>query len=226
MFDLLENAGASCRSVITNGGNNLLHWFCYNKLNDEHISLLKKLINKGCDINAENNLQRTPLMLAASLDMINTCHTLLNASADLEIVDYQGNCAIDLAPSDSECFRLLKQQRKRQINARGNPSIDRVLWRQKITSTHSLSPQINDSKNSFNNNDNHMEYYSANALETELSNEFDTKYKRMWDKLLHTKEKIRGSRESSVSRSRDRSQSRKKDPSQSRASDFFINLKL
>jgi len=209
MFDLLENAGALCRSVVTNGENTLLHWFCSNKANDEHMSLLKKLINKGCDVNAENNLQYTPLMLATKLNMINTCQVLLNAYADIDKVNYEGHRAIDLAKLGSGCFKLLQQAK--QINSQSNQNTDRILGKKQILYTRSLSKKISDSMNGLNIDKNQTQRCSLNTLEIEnnlLFNEFnrekiDTKYKHMWEKLLHTKQKIRRNRDASLRRSRD-----------------------
>ena len=79
MFRLLEKAGASCRSATSHDKNTLLHWFCSNRDNDQHISILKRLIEKGCDVDAVNADQQTPFMLAANYNMLNTCHLLLNA---------------------------------------------------------------------------------------------------------------------------------------------------
>ena len=64
MFDVLENAGGLATPIVTAGNNTLLHWFCYKKENDEHISLLNKLIDRESDINAQNWQKRTPLMIA------------------------------------------------------------------------------------------------------------------------------------------------------------------
>lgn len=223
MFDLLENAGASIRSVITKGDNTLLHWFCYVKSNDEHMSLLKKLINKDCDINAENRLHRTPLMLAAKLDMINTCHVLISYSANIDQVDYQGNRAIDLAKIGSECFKLL--QKTKQIQSRQNQNIDNVLWRKQILPTRLITKTKNESLNLLYIEQSQMKNYSSNTYENHICNdidreEFDTKYKRMWEKLLQTKQKIRVSRDTSLPRTRDHSVSRKRDSSHHRINDF------
>jgi hypothetical protein len=209
MFDLLENAGASCRSVVTNGENTLLHWFCSNKANDEHMSLLKKLINKGCDVNAENNLQYTPLMLATKLNMINTCHVLLNVCADIDKVNYQGHRAIDLAKFGSGCFKLLQQAK--QINSQLNQNTDWILGKKQIVYSRSLTKKISDSMNGLNIDKNQTQRCSLNTLEIEnnlLFNEFnreeiDTKYKHMWEKLLHKKQKIRRSRDCSLDKIND-----------------------
>ncbi|CAF2094081.1 unnamed protein product [Rotaria magnacalcarata] len=120
MFDLLENAGAICCSLMTNGENSLLHWFCYKKENDEHILLLNKLIDKGCDINAQNYDGETPLMLAAICDMTNTCRILLKNGAIVNKCDNHGNQAIDLSVPGSDCSRLFLQETNNNNNNNNN----------------------------------------------------------------------------------------------------------
>lgn len=107
MFDLLENAGASCRSVIGSNEDTLLHYFCSYATNDRHMALLKRLISIGCDINAVTNHRQTPLMFAARLDMINTCHYLLDLGARVDLVDVHGERASDYAEKYSQCWTLL-----------------------------------------------------------------------------------------------------------------------
>jgi hypothetical protein len=212
MFDLLENAGASCHSVKTNEEDTLLHWFCYNKSNDQHISLFKKLINKDCDVNAVNNLQRTPLMLATKLDMVNTCYLLLKAGADIDKIDYEGSRAIDFAKPDSKCFILLEETK-----AQSKINTDRVIWRKKpLASIRSLSTEVKNSTKSLNINEIKKNHYSFHISCSELELESDTKYKRMWGKLLQTKQKLRRSRDSSLHGSNDSFQRPKRDISQQR----------
>jgi hypothetical protein len=218
MFDLLENAGALCHSIVTNGDNTLLHWFCYNKANDENISLLIKLINKGCDVNAENNHKSTPLMLAAKLDMINTCHILLNNHADIDKVDDQGFRAIDLAKLGSECFYLL-QTKQKKLQSKHNT--DGVLWRKQIGSTRSLSTQLSNPLNPLNNDENKFKRYSLNSFDECNKDEIDTKYKRMWEKFHQTKQRIRRTRDVSLQRTRDSSRPGKRDPSEQRTNIFY-----
>jgi hypothetical protein len=224
MFDLLENAGASCDSVGTKGENTLLHWFCYNKENDEHMSLLRKLIHKECDVNAENTIQRTPLMLAARSDMINTCRFLLTHSADIDKVDYHGNRAIDLAKIGSESFKLL--QKIEEKKSRNSVHVEHVIWRKQIQSTSSLTKQKSSSNNPVNLDETKIKRYSSSIYDNHLSSitdrdELDKKYKRVWERLLQTKHKIRRTRDPSSSRSRHYSLSRKRDQSQQQRNDSF-----
>ena len=178
MFDLLVNSGASCHSVLTNEKNTLLHWFCYYKKNDEQTSLFIKLINKGCDINAENNNRYTPLMLAAKFDMINTCRILLDSYADRNKIDNKNNRAIDLTKPDSQCFELLREADYIEEN-KSHPDyiIDRILWEKK----RSLNKSTN------NLNEKKLKWY----LSTEnISSDYEdtrTKYKHLWKKILQTK---------------------------------------
>ena len=110
MFDLLENAGAACRSVIGPNENTLLHCFCSSPHNDQNLSLLKRLLNLGCDINAVNICQQTPLMFAVKFDMINTCRYLLHFDdTRFDSVDVNGERAIDYTSKQSECWKLLDQ---------------------------------------------------------------------------------------------------------------------
>jgi hypothetical protein len=205
MFDLLENAGASCRTVVTNGENTLLHWFCYSKANDQNTSLLKKLINTGCDINAENDHKRTPLMLAAKLNMINTCQILVDANADIDKVDDKGFRAIDLSKIGGECFKLLQHVKQTLQNKSGsNDNCNRILWKKQIIPRCRMSMQISEPIGHFSTDKNKLKDYPpkiscrGNKLSIEnhsLLNEFDlqqgnaTKYKRMWEKVMQTKEK-------------------------------------
>lgn len=223
MFDLLENAGASCCSIITSEKNTLLHWFCHYQSNDKHILLLKKLINAGCDINAENNLQHTPLMLAAKQDMINTCHILINFSADINKIDCNGNRAIDLAEPNSQCFKFLQEtmQNNKQINCE---NIDRILWKKELCSKCSLSTKNNENKTKWycddkiNDKQNHLIGIKSDpGYENE---ELSTKYKRIWENLLQTKQKIRRSKDLALQKAKDYSQQREKDLSQDKTNDL------
>jgi len=210
MFDLLENAGASCRTVVTNGENTLLHWFCYNKANDQQTSLLKKLIDIGCDINATNDRQRTPLMLAAKLNMINTCRILVDADADIDKIDDKGFRAIDLTKLGSESFKLLqKVTHTQKKKSRSHQNIDQIACKKQTILQHRLSMQMNEHQ---------IEDYSSNTVcqetklasennlfynETDRQQENDTKYNRMWEKLLHKKQKIRRTKHLSLQRIND-----------------------
>lgn len=228
MFDLLENAGASCHSVVINEGDTLLHWFCYNKSNDVQMSLLKKILDTGCYINAENGDHRTPLMLAAKSDMINTCFMLLNVGADINKIDYNGFQALDLAPSGSECHKLLEQVVK--LNPQSKRHTDRLLYRIHLNSGRSSSQRTSESGNELYIDEKKLNRFSTSEMETSThtylngsDQEFDTKYKRMWEKLLQTKQKIRRTRDLSLQRSSDPSQHRKRNLSQQRTSDYCSN---
>ena len=162
MFDLLETAGANCRSIINSTQTTLLHWFCSTQTNDQHTNLLRRLIDQKCDLNAENHLQQTPLMLAAKLNMINTVRLLVKLGADSSKIDCHGERAIDLAPIDSQSWRFLEKE----------------LFR---TDRYSVSVKK-------------QNYDNIADKSTSQDYNFDdshTKHKRMWDKLMQTKDKIR-----------------------------------
>ena len=124
MFDLLENAGASCRFVLTDNDNTLLHWFCSRRRNDKQMSLLKRLINQGFDLNATNADQRTPLMLATLSNMPNTCRLLLEHQVRLDQIDCDGYRAIDLAKPNSQCQRSLDRASHRAVRTSHLPDRD------------------------------------------------------------------------------------------------------
>jgi hypothetical protein len=149
MFDILNNAGDVQSSSITDGGFTLLHWFCYKTENDECISLLEKLIEKGCDINASNFDERTPLMAAAKNNMINTCRLLLKKGADIDKRDRQENRAIDLCTPDSECSKLfLNASNTQKLKIPHTPTIKlskTIVWKKRHELTRrftSDSPKI------------------------------------------------------------------------------------
>ncbi|CAF0880991.1 unnamed protein product [Rotaria sp. Silwood1] len=148
MFDLLDNIGAVCSSLVTNDGNTLLHWFCYKKQNDEYTNLLNKLIEKGCDINAKNSNQRTPLMLAVKYNMINTCRILLKNEVNIDECDYNGNKAIDLSTPGSICSSLLLQtanDNKSKANVEDSQNIKsktRIVYKRRINNGRRSTTEI------------------------------------------------------------------------------------
>ncbi|CAF1436789.1 unnamed protein product [Didymodactylos carnosus] len=109
MFDLFDNCGAQMKDVLTEGDNTLLHWFCYIKSN-ESLYILKRLLELGCDINAENHHQRTPLMLGARNGLVETVRLLLNKGAKTDKIDFKGYRALDFAKvfNQMACYHLLK----------------------------------------------------------------------------------------------------------------------
>ncbi|CAF1248359.1 unnamed protein product [Adineta ricciae] len=153
MFDLLDTAGALTPSIVMTGDNTLLHWFCYRKENDAHISILEKLIQKGFDINAQNLQQRTPLMVAVRNDMTNVCRVLIQNNADIDKCDYNGNKAIDLSILGSECWKILlhiTQTEKYKLRLRDNP-VDKprntIIRKQKLDLTRRRTTELSDINN-------------------------------------------------------------------------------
>jgi len=197
MFDLLENAGALVSSVVTAGNNTLLHWFCYKKEIDECMSLLKKLIDKEFDINAQNWQQRTSLMIAVKNNMTNTCRLLIENGADMDKQDYNGHQAIDFSLPDSECSKILlhatnTEKLKLQLHNRPDKTIVR---RQRIDVGQSRTinnDEINNEDNSSKHSDEEKRsnasphpYIYPNRLKDH--DEIETNYERVWDKPLQKK---------------------------------------
>ena len=60
--------------------------------------LLKTFIEYEVDINAHHgDTSMTPLLLAAALGHNHICHILIDAGADINAIDYQGNTPLHLA---------------------------------------------------------------------------------------------------------------------------------
>ena len=134
MYDLLERSGAIVSSIVTDGQNTLLHWFCYKKENDQRLNLLQKLIDHGCDIDAHNQERLTPLMMAVKGDMIETCRLLLRNGAQIDKQDLFGNKAIDLTKNGSQCCQLLIEESEIRGN-QDSPSIssrETMIYRKRI----------------------------------------------------------------------------------------------
>jgi len=191
MYDLLENAGALSTSIVTGGDNTLLHWFCYKKGNDEQINLFKKLLDKGCNINAQNWEQQTPLMIAVKNNMTQTCCILLKNRADIDKRDSKGNQAIDLSVPGSECSKLLLQQVQLSPNTNTN---EKVLWRKQIDSSPRYPSRLNDINNTqrhsqcispipFNNEEQQNHHSYASPKQRKESEESESKYHRIWQKI-------------------------------------------
>lgn len=249
MFDLLENAGALCRSVVNKGQNTLLHSFCCYKHNDEQLILLEKLINKGCDVNAENGLRRTPLMLAAKLDMVDTCRILLNANADIDKTDYKGYRAIDFTERGSQCYRLLEERTNIQKLKSKLHNTEQTYRRKNPISTYGLSMQTSKSTNHLDFNETNRESYvldtnmGKKTLENQQSfppvgfhsshchEESHSKYKSMWEKLLQKNQNKQRTRDLSLQRPMSSSYQSRKELSQQKTQDlskkqFINNIKL
>lgn len=199
MFDLLDEAGCFNSSILTGGDNTLLHWFCYKKDNDKQTNLLKKLIHKGCDINAQNWEERTPLMISAKSNMKETCRMLLRSGVDISIRDSKGNQAIDLTKPGSECSKLILQEGNNQKFLLSPPTKtnEKVIWRKRIDSaSRCISPLnvINNNNNdelnsqcssrkSSKNHEERIKVSSHPANPRRESEECEKKYERIWEKI-------------------------------------------
>ncbi|CAF1294978.1 unnamed protein product [Rotaria sordida] len=225
MFSLLESAGASCRSVVATGQNTLLHCFCQHKANDQQMHLLEKLINRGCDVNAENNNRRTPLMFAARLEMINTCCVLINAYADINKTDYKGNRAIDYTKQDSECFKLLQRVIYiQQAKSQSHQNKDRTHSKKYHQSTSSVPVEKSVSTKHLKGDKKTSEHRSnllrSRSDQVHNAEEINKKHKSMWDKLLEAKPMRSKSREVLPEKSTDSFGKKKRDLSENRITDF------
>lgn len=146
MYDLLEKSGASISSIVTDGQNTLLHWFCYRKENDHRISLFQKLIDQGCDIDAHNQERLTPLMMAAKGDMIETCRILLINGAQIDKQDLFGHKAIDLTKIGSQCCQLLIEEGEIRRH-QASPSVlshETMIYRKRLDSIRPFTMSTND----------------------------------------------------------------------------------
>ncbi|MDD9335992.1 MAG: ankyrin repeat domain-containing protein [Wolbachia sp.] len=88
----------------------------------EALELMKLLIERGADINAQNEFSRTPLHLAAFLEIPEIIELLVTAGADVNIEDSRKNSPLDLVTKtqdNQELIELLEnaatQQRRKNI---------------------------------------------------------------------------------------------------------------
>jgi hypothetical protein len=190
MYDLLEKSGALTSSIVTDGDNTLLHWFCYKKENDKNLTLLQKLLDTGCNINAQNHEQLTPLMIAAKFNMIETCRLLLNNQADIDKYDFKGNQAIDLTTPGSECSKLLLQEKHTRIS----PLNEKILWKKRIDSTRrrAISEVNGEVLSLFEEIDLTNSYLRPPNCPSQKrhSDQFDHKHKHVWEKLIQSSPRL------------------------------------
>merc|ERR1719229_1417214 len=79
-----------------------------------HLDVLRFLLGNRADPNSRNDFAETPLMCAANRARANVCRTLLEASADVNAMDENGDNALDfLGIGNSErkkdCREVLRQ---------------------------------------------------------------------------------------------------------------------
>jgi ankyrin repeat protein len=93
---LLLDLGADGERGKDDYGNSALHWACWEGL----ISLIRRLVDAGADINALNNNGSTPLIDACASGYEAAAHLLLDLGADAKgVEDDWGNSALHWACS-------------------------------------------------------------------------------------------------------------------------------
>ena len=91
--------GADVNSVLTDSnGATILHYACQ----FEHTAIVKKLLTHGANINAKNDLEITPLMLAIQERQFETAKELLNHGANVNMKDNLNFTALIYAANLSE----------------------------------------------------------------------------------------------------------------------------
>ena len=78
------------------------------------LSIVKMLINHGANVNTQDKLKRTPLMVAAFAFYYDICVVLLDNGADLEMQDIDNKTALDWAKktesNNSTIIKLLEDK--------------------------------------------------------------------------------------------------------------------
>ena len=121
-IDALLNAGADPKSIDANGAS-CLH---YASDGDCRKEVLQKLIDCGADVNIKSKENRTALMIACLNGNIDAINVLLNAKADTNIFDSNGNTWLHWAIF-GDCSKEVLQaiiNRGANVNATGkdNPT--------------------------------------------------------------------------------------------------------
>jgi RNA polymerase primary sigma factor len=83
-----------------------------------NIKLIENFISKGIDVNEKDSSSLTPLMLASIRNNISLCRMLINAGAELSIVNHAGLDALDFARkmNHSDVIHFLNSQSVTPIN--------------------------------------------------------------------------------------------------------------
>ena len=61
----------------------------------EKVELINFLVQKGVDINKQDRIRRTSLMIAVERENINAAKELIKLNADIDISDYSGRTVSD-----------------------------------------------------------------------------------------------------------------------------------
>ena len=115
IFKDLLAAGAKV-DAVNSKGNTALHEACSNRYSEEKVKLLLDI--QGIDVNAKNNAEKTPLMLARGA---NSIKALLDAGAKVNAVDSNGDTALHEACrsyNNKEKVKLLLSAQDIDVNAK------------------------------------------------------------------------------------------------------------
>lgn len=101
----LLDADANLELTSSQRKETALHKAVQNNLGD--ISIVKKLLNAGANIEARDAFGKTPLVWAAQYNNKNAIETLVSSGADVKVRDLAGNTVMHLIESPMAIFRLL-----------------------------------------------------------------------------------------------------------------------
>lgn len=88
------------QSAIDKCGQNILHFIAAGCIGISHYQsnkLINYFIDRGCDINLQDGMGRTPIHIAVKEGNVNGLDTLLANGADPNITDYYGKTAFEIS---------------------------------------------------------------------------------------------------------------------------------
>lgn len=122
MVQILLDNGASIMQV-NNKGNMPIHEAAFagafgNDASYRGNEMIQMLLERGANVNQKNVLGQTPLMLSCMSDRPETARFLLSKGADKNMVDAQGNSAMDIAEGtiSKSCVNILTQRPEQMVN--------------------------------------------------------------------------------------------------------------